>query len=84
MANTKQTRRALLAGVLGLVVCAAMLIGTTFAWFTDSVSSGKNQIVAGNLDVELEYATVENGTITGWTSVNGATDLFDDGLSEPG
>ena len=84
MANTKQTRRALLAGVLGLVVCAAMLIGTTFAWFTDSVSSGKNQIVAGNLDVELEYATVENGAITGWTSVNGATDLFDDGLWEPG
>lgn len=84
MANTKQTRRALLASVLALVVCAAMLIGTTFAWFTDSVSSGKNQIVAGNLDVELEYATVENGTITGWTSVNGATDLFDDGLWEPG
>ena len=84
MANTKQTRRALQASVLALVVCAAMLIGTTFAWFTDSVSSGKNQIVAGNLDVELEYATVENGAITGWTSVNGATDLFDDGLWEPG
>lgn len=84
MANTKQTRRALLAGVLGLVVCAAMLIGTTFAWFTDSVTSGRNTIVAGNLDVELEYATATEGTLGGWTSVNDATDLFGDGLWEPG
>ena len=81
----KQTKRALLASVLSLVICAAMLVGTTFAWFTDSVTSGKNTIVAGNLDVELEYATVDTtGALTDWTSVDGATDLFADGLWEPG
>lgn len=84
MSSTKQTRRTLVASVLALVVCAAMLIGTTFAWFTDSVSSGKNQIVAGNLDVDLQYATVENGALTNWTSVQNATNLFGDGLWEPG
>ena len=61
-----------------------MLIGTTFAWFTDSVTSGRNTIVAGNLDVELEYATATEDTLGGWTSVNDATDLFGDGLWEPG
>lgn len=84
MSSTKQTRRTLVASVLALVVCAAMLIGTTFAWFTDSVTSGRNTIVAGNLDVELEYATATEGTLGGWTSVNDATDLFGDGLWEPG
>ena len=84
MSSNKQTRRTLVASVLALVVCAAMLIGTTFAWFTDSVTSGRNTIVAGNLDVELEYATATEGTLGGWTSVNDATDLFGDGLWEPG
>ena len=84
---TRQTssKRALLASVLSLVICAAMLVGTTFAWFTDSVTSKKNTIVAGNLDVELEYATVDDtGVLSGWKSVDGATDLFADGLWEPG
>ncbi len=84
MTQSKRTKRALIASVLALVVCAAMLIGTTFAWFTDSVTSGRNTIVAGNLDVELEYATATEGTLGGWTSVNDATDLFGDGLWEPG
>ena len=84
MSSNKQTRRTLVASVLALVVCAAMLIGTTFAWFTDSVTSGRNTITAGNLDVELEYATATEGTLGGWTSVNDATDLFGDGLWEPG
>ena len=84
MTQSKRTKRALIASVLALVVCAAMLIGTSFAWFTDSVTSGRNTIVAGNLDVELEYATATEGTLGGWTSVNDATDLFGDGLWEPG
>ena len=84
MTQSKRIKRALIASVLALVVCAAMLIGTTFAWFTDSVTSGRNTIVAGNLDVELEYATATEGTLGGWTSVNDATDLFGDGLWEPG
>ncbi len=47
------TKRALIASVLSLVMCFGMLTGTTFAWFTDTVTSGTNIIAAGNLDVEL-------------------------------
>ena len=65
----KSTKRSLFASVLALILCVCMLIGTTWAWFTDEVQSGVNQIVAGNLDVEL-YA--------GNTKVTEATKLFDD------
>ena len=57
MTKSKNTKRALLASVLSMMLCLAMLIGSTFAWFTDSVTSGKNTIVAGNLDVELNWST---------------------------
>ena len=77
----KNTKKSLLLSALSLMMCVAMLIGTTYAWFTDSVTSGKNKIVAGNLDVELEYTT--NGT--DWTPVTETTKLFDDSaLWEPG
>ena len=49
----KTTKRALFSSVMALILCFSMLVGTTFAWFTDEVKSGTNQIVAGNLDVNL-------------------------------
>ena len=55
MNNKRATKRALLTSVMALVMCVVMLVGTTFAWFTDTASTGVNKIVAGNLDVELEY-----------------------------
>ena len=55
MSSKKSTKRALLMSVISMLLCLAMLTGTTFAWFTDSVKSGMNKIVAGNLDVELQY-----------------------------
>ena len=79
--KNKSTKHALLASVLSIVMCFAMLIGSTFAWFTDEVKSGMNKIVAGNLDVELEYSL--DGTT--WTAVNETTNMFkEDALWEPG
>ena len=51
--NKKATKRALLTSVMALVMCVVMLVGTTFAWFTDTASTAVNKIQAGNLDVEL-------------------------------
>ena len=79
--KNKSTKHALLASVLSIVMCFAMLIGSTFAWFTDEVKSGMNKIVAGNLDVELEYSL--DGT--NWTTVDENTNMFkEDALWEPG
>ncbi len=54
MTSSKSTKRALLFSALAIGLCIAMLIGTTFAWFTDTASTGVNKIVAGNLDIELQ------------------------------
>ena len=57
MARSKTTKRALVASVCATLMCIAMLIGTTFAWFTDTASTSVNKIQSGTLDVELWQAT---------------------------
>ena len=73
MTNRKSTKRALLGSVMAMVLCLAMLVGATFAWFTDTASTGVNKIQAGNLDVQLQYATAwdENGNVTSWADAQG-------------
>ena len=73
---TMKTRHALLLSLLSLTTCFAMLLGTTFAWFTDSVTSGVNRIVAGNLDVELYHSSTGAPTIDDANKVTGTTQLF--------
>ena len=71
--NKKATKRALLTSVMALVMCVVMLVGTTFAWFTDTASTAVNKIQAGNLDVALEmYDTVQSK----WVSAEGETLTF--------
>ena len=53
MTSSKSTKRALISSALAILMCAAMLIGTTFAWFTDTASTGVNKIVSGNLKVDI-------------------------------
>ena len=77
--SKKSTKKALLLSVLSLLACVAMLVSTTFAWFTDSVTSANNVIAAGNLDIELEYW---NGTA--WADVTEASDILSEQLFEPG
>ena len=81
MTNSKSTKRALIISVLAIFMCVAMLIGTTFAWFTDTASTGVNKIQAGNLDVKLMYST----DMQTWKEATEQTKLFDDNaLWEPG
>lgn len=73
MNNTKTTKRALLSSVTAMFICVAMLIGTTFAWFTDSASTAVNKIQAGTLDVQLLDAdgnSLEGQTLA-WQKASG-------------
>ena len=54
MTSSKSTKRALVSSTLAILMCVAMLIGTTFAWFTDTASTAVNKIQAGNLEIELQ------------------------------
>ena len=83
MNNKRATKRALLTSVMALVMCVVMLVGTTFAWFTDTASTGVNKIQAGNLDIKVEYRT---SLEEDWKTLDNATDLFGAAgtLFEPG
>ena len=65
--TSKSTKRALISSTLAILMCAAMLIGTTFAWFTDTASTAVNKIQAGNLNIELQMKD-DNGN---WVNAEG-------------
>lgn len=81
MNEKKQTKKALIMSVTSMVLCVAMLVGMTFAWFTDTASTAVNKIQSGNLDVGLMYST----DMQTWKEATDQTKLFDDNaLWEPG
>lgn len=81
MRNQKSnTRRTLTLSIMAICLCCVMLVGATFAWFTDTATSGVNKIQSGNLDLNVEYTL--NGT--DWQALTKDTQLFEGGLFEPG
>ncbi len=84
MKESKSTKRALAASIGCMALCVAMLVGTTFAWFTDTATTNVNSIQAGTLDVELLNADDQNieGETLSFVTKDGrpATDV----LWEPG
>ena len=89
MSNTKSTKRALLSSVMAMLICVAMLIGTTFAWFTDSVTSSGNKIQSGTLNIDLlvkkDVSTASDSVDMQYVSVkNDHTAIFDYDKWEPG
>ena len=69
MNESVKTKKALRGSLFALFLCIVLLIGTTFAWFTDTASTGVNKIQSGNLDVDLQMKDA-NGK---WVSAEGKT-----------
>ncbi len=94
MNKIKSTKRALIMSAAAVLMSISMLIGTTYAWFTDTASTAVNKIQSGNLDIELQYATAwnaETGAPTAWDKAEGkvlnfrtADNRTDNILWEPG
>lgn len=84
MTNKKSTKRALLVSAMAMVICFTMLLGTTFAWFTDSETSRNNIIKSGNLDVTFQYSAT--GADSSWADLTDSTKVFaeENALWEPG
>ncbi len=92
------TKKALALSLLSMLICVSMLVGSTFAWFTDTATVAVNKIQAGTLDVVLYYKNPTNGTFEsaeslqalGWlqkTAPDGTTTMVtEDGMPlwEPG
>ena len=80
MTNTKSTKRALLVSVMAMVICFTMLLGTTFAWFTDFEESTGNIIKSGTLEIQFEHYNFTNSVYE--SAETGA--IFDYQNWEPG
>ena len=81
MNESTKTKKALRGSLLALFLCIVLLIGTTFAWFTDTASTGVNKIQAGNLKMKVEYSK----DCKTWTEVSSDKPIFDENaLWEPG
>ena len=78
----KNVKRSLFTSAVSLLLCFVMLLGTTFAWFTDSAVSANNIITTGNLNVSMYWS--ENNT--DWNNAEGlgARPVFDYDNWEPG
>ena len=88
MNESTKTKKALRGSLFALFLCIVLLIGTTFAWFTDTASTGVNKIQSGRLDVSLEmqdsngeWVSAENQMLTFKTADNRTADQI---LWEPG
>ncbi len=74
--------KAFLMSTISTVLCISMLIATTLAWFTDTVTSSANSIIAGNLDLAVSYSKTGDGT--DWADLHGSDSLFSGSFWEPG
>lgn len=79
MTKANSNKKALLSSLFALLICVAMLIGTTFAWFTDTASTAVNKIQAGNLKVDLEMQKPDGS----WVSAKGETLEFKKAADAP-
>ena len=84
MERKNATRSALFTSVISMLMCISMMVGTTFAWFTDSVTSSGNIIKSGTLDVEMYWADgKEDPAGATWKDASAGA-IFNSTLWEPG
>ncbi len=77
----RTTKKTLLLSVMTLLICISLFIGTTLAWFVDTVTTGRNTVISGDLDVELKHYTTDPANAQ---SVKDSSDLFSVEGWEPG
>ena len=84
MTKHDSIKKPLFSAVVSLLLCFSMLLGTTFAWFTDSVTSAGNIIQSGSLDIEMYWAEgKEDPTTVVWNDASEGA-IFDYDKWEPG
>lgn len=80
MKRSSTTKKALFISTCALLFSMLMMAGSTFAWLTDSVSTGTNTITTGKLDVQLLHT---NQHVTPAKEVGQDTLLFTDEGGNP-
>ena len=82
--TNKNLKRAFLASLMAFILCVSSLLGTTYAWFTDSVTSNDNIIASGTLDIEMSWANGKEAPASAsWKDASEGA-IFKSDLWEPG
>lgn len=69
--------RSLCTSLLSTLLSLVMLVGTTFAWFTESITTGVYTITAGKLSTVTSYCTDLTTSTPNWQPLNKSnTTLF--------
>ena len=82
--NRTSVKRSLLVSAIALTLTAALLIGTTFAWFTSTAQTGVNEIKSGKLEVKIVDTNGNEISTLDWQKAAGHTDeavLWEPGAS---
>lgn len=58
----KAVKRSIILCALSLALCVALLVGSTLAWFSDSITNSGNTITAGNLTAQWSYRPINDDT----------------------
>lgn len=81
----KAVKRSIILCALSLALCVALLVGSTFAWFSDSITNSGNTITAGNLTAQWSYRTLNSDDTAEYTAVSEKLPLFSsDTVWQPG
>lgn len=81
----KAVKRSIILCALSLALCVALLVGSTFAWFSDSITNSGNTITAGNLTAQWSYRTLNSDDTAEYTAVGEELPLFSaDTVWQPG
>lgn len=72
----KAVKRSIILCALSLALCVALLVGSTFAWFSDSITNSGNTITAGNLTAQWSYRTLNSDDTAEYTAVGEELPLF--------
>ena len=75
MTKKMSKKRMLQQSVICLLMCFSMLLGTTFAWFTDQVTSSENIIQSGSLDIDMQWSETFSGDANLWKDAAGENSL---------
>ena len=80
--NRTSVKRSLFVSAIALTLTAALLIGSTFAWFTSTATTSVSDVTAGTLKVEIvnsDGSELENNTVK-FVDKDGSSNI----LWEPG
>ncbi len=65
--ENKNLKKGIIFSLLIIAVCVVTIVGTSYAWFTDTASTSGNKIQAGTLDIKLE----KSADGTSWEDAEG-------------